>query len=83
MAARISSVGTSPAAAMTRSGSAPAVCAGPFPDADARGAVLLGRRHGQPLRRPVLARDDDVDVVPAAEAVVHDAQGRQLASGGR
>ena len=47
------------------------VVAGPLPDADPRGAVLDGLVHRQPLRRWVLARDHDVDVVAAAQAVVH------------
>ena len=47
------------------------VVAGPLPDADARRAVLDGLVHRQPLRRRVLARDHDVDVVTAAQAVVH------------
>ena len=47
------------------------VVAGPLPDADALDAVLDGRVHRQPLRRRVFARDHDVDVVAAAQAVVH------------
>ena len=57
-AASVSSVGTSPAQAMTTSGSPSCVVAGPLPDADARGAVLDRRVHGQPLRRRLLAGDD-------------------------
>jgi len=47
--------------------SAPVV-AGPFPDADPRGAVLDGVVHVEPLRGRLLARDDHVDPVPAALA---------------
>ena len=50
------------------------VVAGPLPDADALGAVLDGGVHRQPLRRRVFARDHDVDVMPAAQAVVHHRQ---------
>ena len=50
------------------------VVAGPLPDADALGAVLDGGVHRQPLRRRVLARDHDVDVMAAAQAVVHHRQ---------
>ena len=47
------------------------------------GAVLDGLVHRQPLRRGLLAGDDDVDVVAAAEAVVGDREqavrvGRQV-----
>ena len=38
------------------------------------GAVPHRGVHRQPLRRRVLAGDDDVDVVPAAQAVIHHAQ---------
>ena len=50
------------------------VVAGPLPDADALGAVLDGGVHRQPLRRRVFARDHDVDVMAAAQAVVHHRQ---------
>ncbi len=50
------------------------VVAGPLPDADALGAMLDRGVHREPLRRRVLARDHDVDVVAAAQAVVHDRQ---------
>ena len=73
-AASVSSVGTSPQQAMTTSGSPSLVVAGPFPDADAGGAVLDGLVHRQPLRGRLLAGDDDVDVVAAAQAVVGDAR---------
>ena len=59
---------------MTTSGSRPAVVARPVPDADARGAVLDRLVHRQPLRRGLLAGDDHVDVVAAAQAVVGHAQ---------
>ena len=57
-------------------GLAAAIVARPFPDADARGAVLDRRVHVEPLRRRLLARDDDVDVVPAAQAVIGDREQR-------
>ena len=47
------------------------VVAGPLPDADALGTVRDGLVHGQPLRRRVFTRDDDVDVMAAAQAVIH------------
>ena len=50
------------------------VVAGPFPDADAGGAMLDGRVHVQPLRRGLLAGDDHVDVIAAAQAMVGDGQ---------
>ena len=50
------------------------VVAGPSPDADALRAVLDGGVDRQPLRRRVLARDHDVDVMSAAQAVVHHRQ---------
>ena len=53
-------------------GLAPLVVAGPLPDAEARRAVLDRLVHRQPLRRGLLAGDDDVDVVAAAQAVVGD-----------
>ena len=37
-------------------------------------AVLDGGVHRQPLRRRVFARNHDVDVMPAAQAVVHHRQ---------
>ena len=51
-------------------GLAALVVAGPLPDADAGGAVLDGRVHVEPLQRGLLAGDDHVDVVAAAQAVV-------------
>ena len=55
-------------------GLAALVVAGPLPDADAGRAVLDRLIHGQPLRRRLLAGDDHVDVVAAAQAVVGDAR---------
>ena len=59
------------------------VVARPLPDADALRAMHHGRVHRQPLRQRVLASDDHVHVVPAAQAVVDDRQkavrvGRQV-----
>src|SRR5439155_25741080 len=50
------------------------VVAGPLPDADALGAVLDGAVHRQPLRRRMFACDHDVDVMAAAQAMVHHRQ---------
>ena len=64
-------------------GLAAAVVAGPLPDAEA-GLAVLGRLvHREPLRRGLLAGDDDVDVVAAAQAMVGDREqavgvGRQV-----
>ena len=57
------------------------VVARPRPDPDPGGAVGGGRIHGQPLRRGMFAGDHDVDVMPAAQAVVHD--GEQTVGVGR
>src|SRR5690606_33803862 len=46
--------------------------AGPRPDAKSRGAMLDGGINVEPLGLGLLAGDDDIDVVPASEAVVHD-----------
>ena len=46
------------------------VVAGPFPDPGAPGAVQDGVVHVQPVGAGLLARHDDVHVVPAAQAVV-------------
>ena len=46
------------------------VVRGPLPDAEARGAVGDRFVDGEPLRGGLLAGDDQVDVVPAAQAVV-------------
>ena len=64
-------------------GLAAAVVAGPFPDAKPGFAMLDRLVHRQPLRRRLLAGDDDVDVVAAAQAVIGDGQqavgvGRQI-----
>ena len=68
-AARVSSVGTSPQQAMTHRGPYPGHC---WLTAGCRCPRRnAGRRiHGEPLQRRVLARDHDVDVVPAPQAVV-------------
>ena len=50
------------------------VVAGPLPDADALGAMLDRSVHRQPLRRRMFARNHDVDVMPAAQAMVHHRQ---------
>jgi len=52
------------------------VVAGPVPDADASRAVQHAVGHRQPVRLRVLAGDDHVDVVAAAQAVVHHGQQR-------
>ena len=46
------------------------IVAGPFPNADACRAVFDGCIHIKPLRRRMLASDDDIDVVAAAQAVI-------------
>ena len=48
------------------------VAAGPMPDADALGAVRHGGVHRQPLRRLILAGDDDVHIVAAAQTMIPD-----------
>ena len=48
----------------------------PVPDPDAAGAVEDRLVHRQPVGAGLLARDDHVDVVPAAQAVVTDRQER-------
>jgi hypothetical protein len=53
-------------------GLAAAIIARPRPDAEAGAAVLDSSVHVQPLRRRLLAGDDDVDVVAAAQAVLGD-----------
>ena len=69
-AARVSRVGTSPAQAITTSGSS-LVVGGPLPDAGAPGAVQVRLVAGQPVERRLLAGHHDVDVVPTLEAVLH------------
>src|SRR6266702_3108504 len=46
------------------------VVRGPLPDSDSIRAVLDGRFHIEPLQRRLLSSNDDVDVVPAAEAMI-------------
>ena len=75
-AASVSSVGTSPAARHHDIGLAALVVAGPFPDADAGGAMGDGCVHIQPLRRGLFAGHDDVDIVAAAQAMIGDGQQR-------
>ena len=50
------------------------VVRGPLPDAEAGGAVRDGFVDVEPLRRGLLAGDDEVDVVAAAQAVVGDGE---------
>jgi len=71
-AASVSSVGTSPAQAITTSTSCRGVrgVAGPVPDARPGGAVAHRGVHVEPLPLGLLAGDDDVDEVAAAQAVV-------------
>ena len=75
-AASVSRVGTSPAQAITTSGSLPpsllAHSQMPMPAVQCFSACV----HVEPLQLRLLARDDDVDVVAAAQAVVHDRQQR-------
>src|SRR5581483_2606410 len=60
-----------------------AIGAGPLPDTDAGGAMLDGRIHIEVLQGGLFARDDDVDIIPAAQAMIHDREqgvrvGRQV-----
>ena len=48
------------------------VVAGPLPDADALRAVRDRRVYGQPLGHGMLPGNHDVDVMPAAQAVIKD-----------
>ena len=64
----------SPALAITTSGSAPCVVAGPVPDADSFGAVVDGRFHVEILQMRLLVGHDDVDVIAAAQAMIRHAQ---------
>ena len=50
------------------------IVACPLPDADTLRAVLDGGVHRQPLRRRMFSRDHDIDVVAAAQAVIHHRQ---------
>ena len=59
------------------------VVAGPFPNANAGGAMFDGFIHRQPHRRGLFAGDDHIDVVAAAQAMVGDREeavgvGRQI-----
>ena len=75
-AASVSSVGTSPPQAITTSGSPPrsllAHSQMPMPAVQCLTACV----HVQPLRRRLLAGDDHVDAVAAAQAMVGDGQQR-------
>jgi len=51
-------------------GLAAPVVAGPLPDAESSFAMLDGFIHDQPLRSRLFARDDNVDVIPAPQAVI-------------
>ena len=55
----------------------------PLPDADALRAMHRRGIHGEPLRKGVFAGYHDIDVIPAAQAVIEDRQqtigiGRQI-----
>src|SRR5262249_17050881 len=50
------------------------IVAGPLPDTESSFAVLDRLVHRQPLRSGLLARDDDVDVVPTSQTVIGDRQ---------
>ncbi len=50
------------------------VVAGPLPDANSLCAMHHRLVHGQPLREGVFARHHDVDVIPAAQAVIENRQ---------
>jgi hypothetical protein len=52
------------------------VVAGPRPDAEARGAVLDGGVHVEPLRGRLLAGDNHVYVVATAQAMVRHGEQR-------
>ena len=72
-----------PAASHHHVGFSATVIAGPLPDSEPGLAMLDRLVHRQPLRRRLLAGNDDVDVVPAAQAVIGDRQqavgvGRQV-----
>ena len=62
-------MGVSPQQAITRP-ARPLIVARPLPDTDAFGAMHHRGVHGQPLRERVFTGHDDVDVVPAAQAVI-------------
>jgi hypothetical protein len=67
---------------MTTSGAPPWSLLAHDHDADALAAMPDRGIHRKPLRRRMLAGDHHVDVVAAAQAVIHH-DSRQLASGGR
>ena len=46
------------------------IVAGPVPDADSGGAMVDRRFHFKPLQGRLLARNDHVDVIPAAQAMI-------------
>src|SRR5882672_358048 len=50
------------------------VVAGPTPNADSRRAMFDGGVHIQPLRRGLFARNNDVDIVAAPQAMIGDRQ---------
>ena len=82
-AASVSSVGVSPQQASTTSGSLPRSLLAHSQMLIARRAVLDGLVHRQPLRRRLLSRHDDVDVIAASQTMVGDRQqtirvGRQI-----
>src|SRR5438270_9394655 len=84
-AASVSKVGTSPQQAITTSGSPPWSLLAHSQIPSPCFAVLDRLIHRQPLRGRLLARNDDIDVVAAAQAVVGDRQqaigvGRQIDS---
>src|ERR1051325_2959473 len=51
-------------------GLAALIVARPFPNPDAGGAVVYPIVEAPPLRLRLLSRDDDVDAIPAAKAMV-------------
>ena len=73
-AASVSKSGHVAATGHDHIGVAVLVVAGPLPDADAFGAVLNSGIHRQPLRRRMFTRDHDIDVMAAAQAVIHHRQ---------
>ena len=74
MAARDSIVGTVAAARHDHVGFGALVVAGPIPDSEALRAVRDRRLHVQILQVDLLVRDDHVDVVDAAQAMVGNRQ---------
>ena len=55
-------------------GFAPLVVTGPVPDADPFGAMLDRLVHGEVLQMTLFVRNNDIDVVGAAEAVISHGQ---------